>query len=483
MVRRQKPDPEQGPENINAGLAHLAVGIDDLRPHPNNPRRGDVEAALEMLTSVGQYRPLVVQKDSGLILNPKGITFWQAAKRAGWQRIAAVMVDVDDETARRILVADERTAELGSYDDQTLLDVLDSLAGDLDGTGFLDHDVERLRSVLESDGLWDETATEINGQKKGTSLEGLCRIETGPHRILLDMEHYERWAARTEVTKETGADLVRERLGLPDPPPKIDKKQQAAGNMPRELVDQMIFGVAGVVALDQTIVPTGDLRSYPHNPRQGDVGAISVSMMVNGMYQPVIVSSDNVILAGNHTWKAAMDLGYQQIPVVKLDIDHTSAAARKIVLGDNRIGDLAIWDDKQLADVLFGMEHVAGTGYDIEELAEIAMRASGTGEVGKREGSVIVNVKDLGIRWRVSCDWTAYEEWYESLVRAAGYDELEIRNELLRRLGFRLRFVTDDGIEELPDEVLDSDTDELDRLLASLEDEETGDVTDGDEEF
>ena len=44
----------------------------------------------------------------------------QAARKLGWDRIAVVRVDDDDTTAKAFALADNRTAELGGYDEAEL---------------------------------------------------------------------------------------------------------------------------------------------------------------------------------------------------------------------------------------------------------------------------------------------------------------------------------------------------------------------------
>jgi ParB-like chromosome segregation protein Spo0J len=86
------------------------VPLDRLKPHPSNPRRGDVEAIAESLRVNGQYRPIVVRKSDGVIL--AGNHTAAAAKRLGWESVSAVLVDADEATSLRILLADNRTADL-----------------------------------------------------------------------------------------------------------------------------------------------------------------------------------------------------------------------------------------------------------------------------------------------------------------------------------------------------------------------------------
>jgi ParB-like chromosome segregation protein Spo0J len=127
-----------------------SVRLDDLRPYPGNPRIGNVELIAESLRSNGQYRPIVVRTETSEIL--AGNHTWQAAKRLGWESIEATFVDVDDATARRIVLVDNRSNDIASYDAAILTDLLATVAEEgesLLGTGYCDDDLERLLAVAQ----------------------------------------------------------------------------------------------------------------------------------------------------------------------------------------------------------------------------------------------------------------------------------------------------------------------------------------------
>jgi hypothetical protein len=89
-----------------------------------------------------------VQKATGLIL--AGNTTWKAAKEEGYTDIAVIELDVADDQAIRILLADNRTAQLGDgYDDRLLAELLGDLP-DLDGTGFDQMDLDALIASLDT---------------------------------------------------------------------------------------------------------------------------------------------------------------------------------------------------------------------------------------------------------------------------------------------------------------------------------------------
>lgn len=135
-----------------------------LIQHPDNPRRGNVELIAESLLVNAQYKPLVVSQRTNhvlagnhtlqaieLIANGWRPTEWGSEQeREAEDRIesldtvAVVSVDVDADGEKRILAVDNRTSDLGTYDNAALVALLDSL-GDLSGTAYSDDDLDTLR--------------------------------------------------------------------------------------------------------------------------------------------------------------------------------------------------------------------------------------------------------------------------------------------------------------------------------------------------
>lgn len=123
-------------------------------------------------------------------------------------------------------------------------------------------------------------------------------------------------------------------------------------------------------------VPINSVSSHPRNVRQGDIGAISTSLTAHGQYRPILVQrSTNHIIAGNHTWKAAHHLGWEQIAVQYLDIDDDKAL--RILLADNRATDLATYDEHALAQVLSEYARtydMSGLLWDQDDLDDLLRR-------------------------------------------------------------------------------------------------------------
>lgn len=120
--------------------------ISTLRPYPANPREGDVGAIVESLETLGQYRPIVVNKRTMTVL--AGNHTLKAAESLGWTEIAVTWVDVDEETAERIVLVDNRTNDLATYDSSTLVELLADLAATDDGLAGTGYDGDALDELL-----------------------------------------------------------------------------------------------------------------------------------------------------------------------------------------------------------------------------------------------------------------------------------------------------------------------------------------------
>jgi hypothetical protein len=111
------------------------------------------------------------------------------------------------------------------------------------------------------------------------------------------------------------------------------------------------------------------LLPFPNNPRRGNVKKLKESLQNSGQYKPIVVqASTRYILAGNHLWEAAKELGWATIDVVEVDVDNTQA--KKIVASDNRLGELGSYDEKELLDLLQDIS-LEGTGYDTQDIDDL----------------------------------------------------------------------------------------------------------------
>ncbi len=127
--------------NIHHSLQSLAINIDKLSFLEGNPRQGDIEAVAKSYKQFGQRKPIVATTDHVVIAGNHQLA---AARQLGWDEIAVVITDDDELTAKAFALADNRTAELGSYDDDLLADLLSEVSSVpelMDSTGFTEDDL------------------------------------------------------------------------------------------------------------------------------------------------------------------------------------------------------------------------------------------------------------------------------------------------------------------------------------------------------
>lgn len=144
---------------FHTDLEPLLVPLDSIRQHPANPNNGDVEAIAESIEVNGYVAPVIVQRSTGYII--AGNHRWEALHHLGAQEIPAVFVDMDDYSAKRYLLADNRTAALAQPDNALLLDLLNELNehDSLHGTGYRTYDLEVLRELNKIEPDYDDHAT------------------------------------------------------------------------------------------------------------------------------------------------------------------------------------------------------------------------------------------------------------------------------------------------------------------------------------
>jgi ParB-like chromosome segregation protein Spo0J len=179
-----------------------SVPISAVHPHPDNPRRGDTAMITESIAANGFFGACVVQRSTGHILI--GNHRWQAAEQAGEDTVPVLWVDVDDDRALRIMVADNRTAELAAWDNDTLLTLLHELGEDpegLLGTGFTEADLENLLARFGPADTLDELLDE-HGDPRPEQLWPVLRISLPPDAM-------QRWKSlRDRLDTDEAAVLI-----------------------------------------------------------------------------------------------------------------------------------------------------------------------------------------------------------------------------------------------------------------------------------
>lgn len=164
----------------------VVVAPDELVLYHRNPRRGDVDAIAASLRANDQYRPLTVNVGSltgrpceVLAGNHTLLAIRKLAKQhpddPRWQGVQVFWVDQDDEACRRIVLADNRTAELGGFDTAELYALLEDMPPlELVDVGYSADDVADLRAALE-----EVTITDLRPEGLGVKDKSLEERASG----------------------------------------------------------------------------------------------------------------------------------------------------------------------------------------------------------------------------------------------------------------------------------------------------------------
>jgi len=109
---------------------------------------------------------------------------------------------------------------------------------------------------------------------------------------------------------------------------------------------------------------------YENNPRKNDqaVDQVAKSIETFGFNQPIVVDKDNTIVVGHTRWKAANKLGLEYVPVLVLAETLSQDKIKAYRIADNKLNELAEWDDEKLIEELKELQSSIGsvelTGFD-----------------------------------------------------------------------------------------------------------------------
>jgi ParB-like nuclease family protein len=135
-----------------------------------------------------------------------------------------------------------------------------------------------------------------------------------------------------------------------------------------------------IEALPAEVVPLTKLRPHPQNYRghpPDQLAHIEASLREHGLYRNVVVARDYTVLAGHGVMMAAQQAGAEEITVTVRDVDPFEPSAMRLLAGDNEISRLVEVDDRQLTEILKGLQleddaaGLLGTGFDEAQLANL----------------------------------------------------------------------------------------------------------------
>ena len=143
------------------------------------------------------------------------------------------------------------------------------------------------------------------------------------------------------------------------------------------------------------MIRVDDLIPYENNPRRNDdaVPLVKESIKEFGFRVPLVIDRENVIVTGHTRLRAAIELGIEELPcIVADDLTEEQIAAFRLV--DNRVADMALWDNARLEE-------------EIADITGINMALFGFNEKMVED----INFEKIGVK-RHKCPKCGYE-WGE----------------------------------------------------------------------
>ena len=105
-------------------------------------------------------------------------------------------------------------------------------------------------------------------------------------------------------------------------------------------------------------ITTFDVIPWEDNPRRNAkaIEAVAASIEEFGFNQPILIDQNNRIAAGHTRWEAAKLLNMPSIPCVRREMTEAEFIAYNIA--DNKTGEIAGWDKKQLAECMHVLDEL-----------------------------------------------------------------------------------------------------------------------------
>jgi DNA modification methylase len=160
--------------------------------------------------------------------------------------------------------------------------------------------------------------------------------------------------------------------------PALEKAPLGAANenAPQSVADKSLLEAIKAFQPAIKMRPLGDLKANPRHARthsKKQVHQLAAAIKEFGFLTPIVVDSDDTIIAGHGRHQAAALLGLPEVPTIP--VSHlTPDRKRAFALADNRLAELAGWDEEILKvelDELFSLNldfNIEVTGFETLDL-------------------------------------------------------------------------------------------------------------------
>lgn len=173
------------------------------------------------------------------------------------------------------------------------------------------------------------------------------------------------------------------------------------------------------------LIETEKLIPYVNNARthsKEQVAMLRSSLREFGFVNPILVDANLNVIAGHGRLLAAKAEGYEKVPCVL--VEHlTPAQIRAYILVDNRLAELADWDEELLQIELSALKEldfdIAPFGFEDFKFEDTPLAEENFGETAELAKPAVAQVGDiwhLG-RHKIICGDATKPETYERLLR------------------------------------------------------------------
>jgi ParB-like chromosome segregation protein Spo0J len=140
---------------LGGGLLIERRSVHDLSNDPANARKHNdknIDAIIASLRRFGQQKPIVIDRNN---IVRAGNGTLEAARRLGWDTIDCVTTSLEGSDAIAYAIADNRTAELAEWDEDTLAAQLNGLLTESEeialSAGFTPEEIEAMVALPDDE--------------------------------------------------------------------------------------------------------------------------------------------------------------------------------------------------------------------------------------------------------------------------------------------------------------------------------------------
>ena len=176
---------------LGGGLQIERRSVHDLSNDPANARKHNdknIDALIASLRRFGQQKPIVIDRNN---IVRAGNGTLEAARRLQWESIDCVVTSLNGSDAVAYAIADNRTAELAEWDEDTLAAQLNGLLSESEeialAAGFTPEEIEAMLLTPEDED--DQSQVELSSKWE---IIVTCSDETDQKNVfdMLESEGY-----------------------------------------------------------------------------------------------------------------------------------------------------------------------------------------------------------------------------------------------------------------------------------------------------